>query len=71
MYWTSHGQNGIWRANLDGSNVEMVVDGGLFGFALVLEPVPEPHTIVLLFAAGLVMLVKTLRRNGARKVAST
>jgi hypothetical protein len=51
MYWSSI-EGGIWRANLDGTNIEEVIpDVGFHGFALVIDPVPEPATWLLALGA--------------------
>jgi hypothetical protein len=53
MYWSSVGQVGIRRANLDGSNIELVVpDVGYQSIAVLVDPVPETPTSLLVIASA-------------------
>jgi hypothetical protein len=56
MYWTDPGDGDIRRANLDGSDPEILVRGlnTPVGIALDLSaPVPEPATLLLVGVSGL------------------
>jgi hypothetical protein len=51
MYWSSV-EGGIWRANLDGTNIEIAIPNvGFDGFALIIDPVPEPSAWLLALGA--------------------
>jgi hypothetical protein len=63
LYWSSV-EGGIWRANLDGTNMEVAIPNvGFGGFALIVDPVPEPAPWLLaLGAAGALCVVRPCRR---------
>ncbi len=64
MYWSTLASFDIRRANFDGSDIEIVVEtAGHRGFALVVEPVPEPGTIALLSAVGVLLITRFTRRR--------
>jgi hypothetical protein len=63
MYWSSVGQVGIRRANLDGSNIELVVlDVGYQSIALLVDPIPEPPPSVLAVLAAFALTVAHKQR---------
>ena len=75
LYWSSsYGVNApeppgflalgsIGRSNLDGSNIEILISGGLNQGMVVAAPVPEPGSILLAsIAAGFVALTVPWRR---------
>jgi hypothetical protein len=65
MYWSSVGQLGIRRANLDASNIELIVpDVGYQSFAILVDPVPEPLPSVLVISAAFCLTI--VRRHRLR-----
>ncbi|HEY3391509.1 MAG TPA: PEP-CTERM sorting domain-containing protein, partial [Lacipirellulaceae bacterium] len=63
MYWSSI-QGDIRRANLDGTNIEVVIpEVGFHGFALVIDPVPEPAAWLLALGAGGALCCARSRRR--------
>jgi hypothetical protein len=66
VYWSDNGQNGIWRVDHVGANVESVLswDGGVFvgqsvGFDILPSSViPEPTAFIVWSLLGLTALVQ-------------
>lgn len=72
LYWTNSPEGKIQRANLDGSNVEVVV-AGVTAFSLALDPssIPEPGTLLIaaiaLTAFGATKVAAVLGRDSGRR----
>lgn len=49
LYWSNAG--GIWRSDLDGNGVQLIVPDAGNVASIVVAPVPEPSTLTLALAA--------------------
>jgi hypothetical protein len=64
LYWSDQG--GIWRSDLDGNDIQLIIPDAGNVASIVVAPVPEPGTLVLaLMAIGLGWLAgsRLLRRS--------